>query len=379
MKKHRVLANMLESRRREILALARSLGSQKEEPMRMRLKGGRWFANFKNRGKHYGCSLQADASNERQAIINLGKLLECLERGENPRNLNRRFKELLDDYSEWAIGEGEKSELTIRDNNGRLKKNILPAFGKLVIKDICQATIKSYKTDREENGATRSTITKELCIIKDVIALANPAFKLPKFKRWVNQGRKESEMLAEQDVVQVSELILESSEKHGETYQKVFNLMSLTGLSVSDAVNLRRSQITRDGFIQKQRAKSGEKIVAYLCDKAKAILDSIKVTNLADADKFFSLPGNKALSTAIRRSFNKAGIKASAKSLRHYAASILLNKGRVPKDVVALVLGHAPGSKVTGVYLHAHKDTIRQGFKAFDGSQSVAKGLSKSV
>ncbi|MCH2447305.1 MAG: hypothetical protein MK230_08105, partial [Candidatus Marinimicrobia bacterium] len=85
-------------------------------------------------------------------------------------------------------------------------KNRLPAFGELVIKDICQATIKSYKTDREENGATRSTITKELCIIKDVIALANPAFKLPKFKRWVNQGRKESEMLAEQDVVQVSEL-----------------------------------------------------------------------------------------------------------------------------------------------------------------------------
>ena len=42
MKKHRVLANMLESHGGEILALARSLGSQKEEPM---------FANAENNGR----------------------------------------------------------------------------------------------------------------------------------------------------------------------------------------------------------------------------------------------------------------------------------------------------------------------------------------
>jgi len=370
---------MIESSSREILAPARSLGSQKEEPMKMRLKGGRWFANFKYKGKYHGYSLQADASNQRKAIINLGKLLERLERGENPRNLKRRFEELLDDYYDWAVGEGEKSELTIRDNRSRLEKNILPVLGGLAIKDICQATIKSYKTDREENGAARSTITKEFRIIKDVVVLANPAFKLPKFRRWVNQGKKESGMLMEQEIAQVSELIPQSSEKYGETYQKIFNLMSLTGLSISDAVNLSRHQITQDDFIQKQRAKSGEKILAYLCDRAKAILNSIKVTNIADPDRFFSVPGNKAVSTAIRRSFKKAGINASAKSLRHYAASILLNRGGVPRDVVSLILGHAPGSKVTGVYLHVHKETIKQGFKVFDGSQLVAKEFSKSV
>ena len=106
---------MLESLSGKILAPARSRGSQKEEPMRMRLKRGRWFANFKHKGKYYGNSLQADASNQRQAIINLGKLLECLERGEKPRNLNRKFEELLDIYYEWAINDGEKSEQTIRE------------------------------------------------------------------------------------------------------------------------------------------------------------------------------------------------------------------------------------------------------------------------
>ena len=360
---------MIQSRPSEISSLSSSLEPTKGEPMKMRLKKGKWYTAFRHKGEFVGQTLHAYKDEKRKAIINLGKLLEKLERGENPTDLKRKFKDAQPTYFEWAKSEGEKTELTLKDNKGRLKNKILPVFGDLSIADITPVLLKQYKVDREEQGAPKSTITKELRVIKDICERFNTAFKMPEFKKWVNRGKREIGILSEADVYNVSDKVLTSSGDFGETYQKIFILMSLTGLSVSDAVNLKRSQIGSDGFIQKQRAKTGEDILIFLCDEAKEVINSVKITDLNNPDQIFQVPNNKAVTTAIRRSFTRAGVTGSSKSLRHYAASNLLDVG-VPEKVVGLILGHAPGSRITQTYLHAKKETIKKGFQAL-GKQRV--------
>ena len=104
--------------------------------MKMRLKKGKWFAAFRYKGKWKGQALDAYEGEVHKAIINLGKLLQKLERGENPTDLKRKFKDAQPTYFEWAKSEGEKTELTLKDNKGRLKNKILPVFGDLSIGDI---------------------------------------------------------------------------------------------------------------------------------------------------------------------------------------------------------------------------------------------------
>jgi len=355
---------VIQSRSSKILAMAESLGSEKENPNQMRLKKGRWYAAFSYEGKWRGQTLDAYKHEKRKAIINLGKLFEKLERGECPTDLKRKVKDTWQAYEEWAGTEGEKSKSAIKESLGRFNNRIMPVFGDLSIGEVTQALLKQYKADREEDGATKSTITKELRVVKEICLLYNPAFKMPEFKKWANRGKREVGVLEDADVHKVSGLILKSSEEFGKTYQRIFLLMAYTGLSISDAINLKRSQIDKDNFIQKQRAKSGEDILTFLCDKARNIIDSIPI-DIKNPDHIFSVPNNKAVATAINRTFKNAGIVGSSKSLRHYAGSVLLDAG-VPEKVVSIILGHAPGSKTTAVYLHATKKTIKRGFQAFD-------------
>jgi integrase len=332
--------------------------------MQMRLKKGRWYAAFSYEGKWQGQSLNAYANELKKATVNLGKLIEKLERGECPTDLKRKVKDTWKAYEEWAGTEGEKSKSAIKDSLGRFNNRIIPVFGDLSIGEVTQALLKQYKADRDEDGATKSTITKELRVVKEICLLYNPAFKMPEFKKWANRGKREVGILDAADVYKVSGLILKSSEEFGGTYQQIFLLMAYTGLSISDAINLKRSQITKDNFIQKQRAKSGEDILTFLCEKARNIIDSIP-TDIKNPDQVFSVPNNKAVATAINRTFKNAGVVGSSKSLRHYAGSVLLDAG-VPEKVVSIILGHAPGSKTTAVYLHATKKTMKRGFQAFD-------------
>ena len=362
---------VIQSRSSKILALAKSLGPEKEDPMQMRLKKDRWYAAFSFKGKWQGQSLQAYKHESKLAIINLGKLFLQLERGECPTDLKRRVKDTWKAYEEWAGKEGEKSKSAIKDSLGRFNKRIMPVFGDLSIGEVTQALLKQYKADREDAGATKSTITKELRVVKEICLLYNPAFKLPAFKKWANLGKREVGVLDHADVYKVSGLILKSSEEFGETYQQIFLLMAYTGLSIKDAISLKRSQIDKDNFIQKKRAKSGEDILTFLCDKARNIIDSIPI-DIKNPDHIFSVPNNKAVATAINRTFKNAGVVGSSKSLRHYVGSVLLDE-RVPEKVIGLILGHAPGSKITGRYLHPVKETIKLGFQAaFDKVQVEA-------
>ena len=366
---------MIQSHSSKILAMAESLGSEKGNPMQMRLKDDRWYAAFSYKGKYQGQSLNAYANEPKKAIVNLGKLIEKLERGECPTDLNRTFKNALPFYYEWCATEGEKSPGTILDIKGLLEpkkkikgtqkpieSRIMKMFEDLAIKDITAGVCKLYKVDREEQGGKKSMIEKELRIIREVCLLFNPNFKLPKFKRWANRGKKVYTTLSYSEVMRVAERCRESSKEYGESYRTIFLLMAYTGLDIGDVVGLDRSHVTKDGFILKDRGKTNERICAYLWEDARSLLKEIKVAGISG--KFFNVPNNKAVTTAVLRAFKKERVKGNSKALRHLASSILFNEG-LSDRLIKKFIGHSENSRQTDIYLHADKNKIEQGFQGF--------------
>lgn len=368
---------VIQSRSSKILALAKSLGPEKEDPMQMRLKKGRWYAAFSYKGKWQGTTLHAYKHQEKDAIKNLTRLYDSLERGENPTDLNRTFKNALSAYYEWCGSEGEKSESAIEDIKGRLefkksrgkkgpkKSKLLERFENLTIKEITKSVVKLYKVDREDQGAPKSTIEKELRIVKEVCQIFNPSFVLPSFKRWANRGKKVHATLSYSEVMQVAEKCLESSGKYGKQYKVIFLLMAYTGLDIGDVISLRSTQVTAKGFILKGRGKTADtdqQIAAYLWSGARKLLSS-QIVDISG--RYFNVPSNKSVTTAVLRAFRKAGIKGNSKALRHLASSILFNEG-VPDPVIKKFIGHSANSDQTGVYLHVDLNKIERGFSGFE-------------
>jgi hypothetical protein len=86
---------MLESSR-----LNGGLAVIRREPKMMRLKNGKWFAAVKWRGRMVGTSLDAYEHERAKAAMNLGRLLEKMERGEEPNQLRKKFKTMIPRYWE---------------------------------------------------------------------------------------------------------------------------------------------------------------------------------------------------------------------------------------------------------------------------------------
>ena len=94
----------------------------------MRLKDGQWYAAFRHKGKFVGCSLEAREREKLKAQINLGKLLERLERGDDPRLTNKKISHGREIYFTWLEQESGKSAGAIKDSKDRFRLHIGPAF-----------------------------------------------------------------------------------------------------------------------------------------------------------------------------------------------------------------------------------------------------------
>lgn len=335
----------------------RRKGCNPNTPMFAECKGSKiYFESFRHKGKFYGRSL--NTGKEKEAIVELALRFRDLERGLSPK-LNKPFKEVLEDYYFWAIDESQKSDSALKDIKGRVRANLAPAFGDYKISEITQARVKQYKSDREEEGAAKGTIKKELDILKDIIHLFDPSFIMPKFKRWANPGKKVLTALTLEEVLAVGGKVAETSPQFGEIYCNLFWLMAFTGLDVSDALFLKKSEIV-DNCIFKDRGKTNKKITAYLVPEARKLLDNIQVIDISG--RLFIGPKSKAVSTAIMRAFKKAGIKGNAKALRHFAAT-LYKKAGLSKANIRKILGHAVASRIVDDYIHDDMEIMDRAYE----------------
>jgi integrase len=70
--------------------------------------------------------------------------------------------------------------------------------------------------------------------------------------------------------------------------------------------------------------------------------------------------------TTYSRAFKAAGLGVfSAKSLRHFVASMMANAG-YNLELIGRGLGHSENSKCTKVYVHPYDSTLKEAFGTLD-------------
>ncbi len=332
----------------------------------MRLKNGKWFAAIKFKGRMVGTSLDAYEHERAKAAMNLGRLLEQIERGEEPNQLKKKFQTMVPRYWEQFEKriERKKTESIRYRNEIVIQLHLIPFFGETKIEDINEETIRDFVKSRERKGTAKSTLKKELRVLKDILVLANPVFEMPEID-FKNKGKTQSRALTMEEVLHVQKFVPDQSREFGKTYEMIYQILAFTSMDIKEVVNLNWDQIDLEtGWIKSNRFKTGNAVKIPICKRLNDLLRSIKVRNIDG--RLFNGINSKQVSTAIQRAFKTAGLaEFSAKSLRHFVASLIGNAG-YSLELIGKGLGHSEGSRCTKVYVHPYDSTLKEAFGTLD-------------
>ena len=184
-----------------------------------------------------------------------------------------------------------------------------------------------------------------------------------------NKGQKLPEFMGEEEVKKFLEAIEESDFKQNSNRNKlIIKIIIFTGIRVSEALNLKRKDITEDGdlFIIRIRGKGNKyRIVMIKRHLIEAHLNAIAINYInKEGYLFINKKGTRLtqayVSRIVEQILFKAGIrkeKNGAHMLRHTFATMLYKK---QKDLVLVqeALGHA-SLNTSRIYTHFDSDKLK--------------------
>ena len=184
-----------------------------------------------------------------------------------------------------------------------------------------------------------------------------------------NKGQKLPEFMGEEEVKKFLEAIEESDFKQNSNRNKlIIKVIIFTGIRVSEALNLKRKDITEDGdlFIIRIRGKGNKyRIVMIKRHLIEAHLNEIAINYIyKEGYLFINKKGTRLtqayVSRIVEQILFKAGIrkeKNGAHMLRHTFATMLYKK---QKDLVLVqeALGHA-SLNTSRIYTHFDSDKLK--------------------
>ena len=184
-----------------------------------------------------------------------------------------------------------------------------------------------------------------------------------------NKGQKLPEFMGEEEVKKFLEAIEESDFKQNSNRNKlIIKVIIFTGIRVSEALNLKRKDITEDGdlFIIRIRGKGNKYRIVMI--KRHLIEDHLNAIAINYINKegylFINKKGTRLtqayVSRIVEQILFKAGIrkeKNGAHMLRHTFATMLYKK---QKDLVLVqeALGHA-SLNTSRIYTHFDSDKLK--------------------
>ena len=184
-----------------------------------------------------------------------------------------------------------------------------------------------------------------------------------------NKGQKLPEFMGEEEVKKFLEAIEESDFKQNSNRNKlIIKIIIFTGIRVSEALNLKRKDITEDGdlFIIRIRGKGNKYRIVMI--KRHLIEDHLNAIAINYINKegylFINKKGTRLtqayVSRIVEQILFKAGIrkeKNGAHMLRHTFATMLYKK---QKDLVLVqeALGHA-SLNTSRIYTHFDSDKLK--------------------
>ncbi|WP_169764191.1 tyrosine-type recombinase/integrase [Campylobacter mucosalis] len=184
-----------------------------------------------------------------------------------------------------------------------------------------------------------------------------------------NRGQKLPEFMSEDEVKRFLTAIDEADFKSNENRNKlIIKLIIFTGIRVSEALNLKRKDITEDGdlYVIRIRGKGNKyRIVMIKRHLIEKFLDAIAISYINKEGYLFINKKGERLTQAyvsriVEQILFKAGIrkeKNGAHMLRHTFATMLYKK---QKDIVLVqeALGHA-SLNTSRIYTHFDNDKLK--------------------
>ena len=357
----------------------------------MRVKGNRYYGyayitdSATGKLRQIEFSLDAYKGEKRKAIINLGKCLEQMGRGDLPNTRNLKFQQVAERWKKnpvcpRGLNRGSHDNLLI------LNETLTPHYGNLRIREITQDTVKTYlalmesdkrpptknkRSKQKLSGKKKSTLQKELRVLKWVMQSVQKTWENP-FWEFKNLEKEKLDAPGFDQVVLMIDQLPGLSKNFGKEYQDIAWVMALTGLDVSDVLKLSRTSF-KDGLIIGRRGKTGQLFKIGDPETLKPIFQKRKTIDLSPDVPIFKVKSSGSVSKAIGRAFKDIGLKQfHAKSLRDFHASTLDDAG-FSEPFIQNVLGHAPGSRQTRKYIIASKNKLKEAAGVFDSLHVLKK------
>lgn len=171
------------------------------------------------------------------------------------------------------------------------------------------------------------------------------------------EGRRLPVVLSENEIKNIIDSI--KNIKHKAIIMTIYS----AGLRISEAVDLKLSDIDRERMVLRiERAKGDKDRYAPLSKNLLDVLDIYIKKHIPETYLFQGQDGGKysvqSIQQIFKRAAKKAGIqkKATVHTLRHSFATHLLEKG-IDLRYIQEILGHK-NSKTTEIYTHVSKSNI---------------------
>ena len=264
---------------------------------------------------------------------------------------------------------------TLMGYRQQFRLHILPALGRVRIRELHRGTIKTFLIDKRASGLGKNSVrliraalsAMLSSAVDDAIIAANPALQLGLKLR--GQPDRLTPVERQQTIrpMGAAELaaFLETAEHVTPPYAALFLLLGHTGLRPGEAFALRWTDIDFDaGRLQVERAwsagriestKTGARRIVDLTDRLVRRLRRLQLERKLEARRrgwpemppwvFCTEAGTPLDESRVRKAFAKALEAAGLPphrvyDLRHTFASVLLARG-VPLTYVSAQLGHA--------------------------------------
>lgn len=313
----------------------------------------RWYVDFKENGRRVR-RVAKNAQTKGQAVLVLhNTVAEIFNKEHNPGREREKikFRKFADMYLDNYAKVNKKSW---RCDQYRIEAHMKPFFGDLRLQDITPLSIEKYRAERLKTGVTKSTLNRELTIMKKMFNLAidwkfadqNPAAKVKLFSEKDTQKEK---IITEQEE---AKLLSESPD-----YLKPILLTALyAGMRRGEILKLKWRQVDLDKrCVRTINTKGGKSRVIPINSLLFQELLKVKRQN-RNSEYVFPNPKTEQPFTELKKSFKAACKRAGIEDLRfhdlrHTFATRLVESG---SDIVTVrdLLGHF-SVRVTQRYTHS--------------------------
>ncbi len=215
----------------------------------------RWYIDYIADGKRKR-EVVLNAQSRAEAVLHLKeKNIEAFNQLHNsvkvktPIDFTKLSESYIKDYA-------KQNKKTWKNDECRIKVNLKPYFGKLKLDKITPLDIEKYRAKRLKTGISKSTVNRELALMKKMFNLAidweltdvNPVRKVKFFSE--KDNLKERILTFNEET-----LLLEKSQSY---LKPILTLALNTGMRKGEVLGLKWGQVDLDaGLIKVENTKSG--------------------------------------------------------------------------------------------------------------------------